>query len=79
MCLAQAHASSGDMGAARAELERLLATDIRDTRLSGSFPNSPKKKATWKQQPATRRCTKTWPRTTKGKRGWRTARQGRRP
>ncbi len=33
MCLAQAHASSGDMGAARAELERLLATDTRDTRL----------------------------------------------
>ncbi len=33
MCLAQAHASSGDMGSARAELEKLLAADTRDTRL----------------------------------------------
>ena len=33
MCVAQAHASSGDMGSARAELEKLLATDTRDTRL----------------------------------------------
>ena len=33
LCVAQAHASSGDMGSARAELERLLATDTRDTRL----------------------------------------------
>ena len=33
MCVAQAYASSGDMGSARAELERLLATDTRDTRL----------------------------------------------
>ncbi len=33
MCIAQAHASSGDLGSARAELEKLLATDTRDTRL----------------------------------------------
>ena len=33
MCVAQAYASSGDLGSARAELERLLATDTRDTRL----------------------------------------------
>ena len=33
MCVAQAHASSGDMGSARAELEKLLAADTRDTRL----------------------------------------------
>ncbi len=33
ICMAQAYASSGDLGSARAELERLLATDTRDTRL----------------------------------------------
>ncbi len=33
LCVAQAHASSGDLGSARAELEKLLATDTRDTRL----------------------------------------------
>ncbi len=33
MCLAQAHASSGDMGSARAELEKLLAVEGRDPRL----------------------------------------------
>ena len=33
MCLAQAYASSGDMGAARSELERLLAADGRDTQI----------------------------------------------
>ena len=33
MCMAQAHASSGDLGSARPELEKLLATDTRDTRL----------------------------------------------
>ncbi len=33
ICVAQAHASSGDMGSARAELEKLLAADTRDTRL----------------------------------------------
>ena len=33
LCVAQAFASSGDLGGARAELERLLATDTRDTRL----------------------------------------------
>ena len=31
--MAQAYASSGDLGSARAELEKLLATDTRDTRL----------------------------------------------
>ena len=31
MCLAQAYATSGDMGAARSELERLLAANTRDT------------------------------------------------
>ncbi len=31
--MAQAYASSGDLGSARAELERLLAADTRDTRL----------------------------------------------
>ena len=33
ICMAQAYASSGDLGSARAELERLLAADTRDTRL----------------------------------------------
>jgi tetratricopeptide (TPR) repeat protein len=33
MCLAQAYASSGDLGAARAELDRLLAANTRDTQL----------------------------------------------
>jgi tetratricopeptide (TPR) repeat protein len=33
LCTAQAYATSGDMGAARAELERLLATNTRDTHL----------------------------------------------
>ena len=33
ICMAQAYASSGDLGSARAELERLLATDTRDTQL----------------------------------------------
>ena len=34
MCLGrERHASSGDMGGARAELEKLLAADTRDTRL----------------------------------------------
>ncbi len=37
MCMAQAHASSGDLGSARDELERLLATDTRDTRLLGQL------------------------------------------
>jgi predicted Zn-dependent protease len=33
ICMAQAYASSGDLGSARAELEKLLATDTRDVRL----------------------------------------------
>ncbi len=33
LCLAQAHVSSGDLGTARQELERLLATNARDTQL----------------------------------------------
>ncbi len=33
ICMAQAYASSGDLGSARAELERLLTADNRDTRL----------------------------------------------
>ncbi|WP_165071895.1 DUF1583 domain-containing protein [Paludisphaera rhizosphaerae] len=33
VCLAQAYASSGDLGQARSELERLLAADARDPRL----------------------------------------------
>jgi tetratricopeptide (TPR) repeat protein len=33
LCTAQAYATSGDMGAARAELERLLAANTRDTHL----------------------------------------------
>ena len=33
ICMAQAYASSGDLGSARAELERLLAADTRDTQL----------------------------------------------
>ena len=33
MCLAQAYASSGDIGSARSELERLLAANTRDTQL----------------------------------------------
>jgi tetratricopeptide (TPR) repeat protein len=33
ICIAQVYASSGDLGSARAELEKLLATDTRDTRL----------------------------------------------
>jgi tetratricopeptide (TPR) repeat protein len=33
LCLAQAHASAGDFGTARLELERLLATDARDAAL----------------------------------------------
>ncbi len=37
ICVAQAHASSGDMGSARAELEKLLAADTRDTRLLGQL------------------------------------------
>ena len=37
---------------------------------SGSFPSWPRKRATWKPRLAIRNCTKTWPRATKGKRGW---------
>ncbi len=37
MCLAQAYASSGDIGSARAELERLLAANTRDTQLLGQL------------------------------------------
>ena len=33
ICMAQAYATSGDLGAARAELERLLAANTRDTQL----------------------------------------------
>lgn len=33
ICTAQAYASSGDLGSARSELERLLATNARDTQL----------------------------------------------
>jgi tetratricopeptide (TPR) repeat protein len=33
ICLAQAYASSGDMGSARAELERLLASNTRDPQI----------------------------------------------
>ena len=33
LCLAQAHAASGDYGTARLELERLLSTNARDTQL----------------------------------------------
>ncbi len=33
MCLAQAYATSGDIGSARAELDRLLAANTRDTQL----------------------------------------------
>ncbi len=33
ICTAQAYATSGDLGAARAELERLLASNTRDTQL----------------------------------------------
>ena len=33
LCLAQAHASAGDLGSARVELERLIATNPRDTQL----------------------------------------------
>ncbi len=33
MCLAQAYASSGDLGSARSELERMLAANTRDTQL----------------------------------------------
>jgi lipopolysaccharide biosynthesis regulator YciM len=33
ICMAQAYASSGDLGSARSELERLLASNTRDTQL----------------------------------------------
>ena len=33
ICMAQAYASSGDLGSARSELERLLAANTRDTQL----------------------------------------------
>ncbi|HZW30043.1 MAG TPA: tetratricopeptide repeat protein, partial [Isosphaeraceae bacterium] len=33
ICMAQAYAASGDLGSARAELERLLAANTRDTKL----------------------------------------------
>ena len=33
ICLAQAYATSGDIGSARSELERLLAANTRDTQL----------------------------------------------
>src|SRR5262249_11504050 len=39
MCLAQAYATSGDLGAARAELDRLLSANTRDTQLLTQLPN----------------------------------------
>lgn len=33
LCMAQVHASSGDLGSARSELERLLAANARDTQI----------------------------------------------
>ncbi len=39
LCLAQAHATAGDFGTARQELERLLATDARDSALLTQLSN----------------------------------------
>ena len=39
LCLAQAHAASGDYGTARLELERLLSTNVRDNQLLAQLSN----------------------------------------
>ena len=71
ICTAQAYATSGDLGSARSELERLLAANTRDTQLLQQCPSSRRKRENWRAQPDIKNSSPSWLPATTVRHGWR--------
>ncbi len=70
MCMAQAYATSGDLGSAAPSSSGCWPPTRGIPGSWHSSRSSPRRKATWKPPPAIRSCTKTWHPVTRGLNAW---------